>query len=235
MSKRLQYKNFKKVHEDANSATLQHPEGHTIKIAKGPLSDHIKKQLGALPFCDGGEAKGYKDGGVADVDNPDSPSYQAATKDENGHWVPKQQPRQTHRINAVTGDADKYKSEAPEGASTGVVSTPTPPSNNRGIPEAATNALGIQQKANGGEISGPPRSQQQQQYDKQQQQINESRMHSPNMQYKANAGQIQHYAEGTPPGETVPNMSMPNSEQQPQQQDAGQQITDQLANQPAPQ
>ncbi len=53
--KRLNYKNFKKVHEDAHSATLQHPEGHQIKIAKGPLSDHIKKQLGALPFANGGE------------------------------------------------------------------------------------------------------------------------------------------------------------------------------------
>lgn len=55
MNKRLRYKNFKKVHEDAHSATLQHPEGHTIKIAKGVLSDHLKKQVSALPFADGGE------------------------------------------------------------------------------------------------------------------------------------------------------------------------------------
>lgn len=92
MSKRLNYKNFKKIHEDANSATLQHPEGHTIKIAKGPLSDHIKKQLGALAFADGGEVKRDLTGNRIDEQNPEedaskyNPSYKPTP--EKPHAVP---------------------------------------------------------------------------------------------------------------------------------------------------
>lgn len=142
--KRLNYKNFKKVHEDANSATLQHPEGHTIKIAKGPLSDHIKKQLGALPFADGGE-----------VDAP-------VTKDENGQWRRAETPA-THRVNSLSGATEDYKPERKPSSDSGVVSTPKASNNNREVSDTARTVLGY---AEGGEIDHPmsmPESEQPQQ------------------------------------------------------------------------
>ncbi len=42
--------NFKKVHEDANSATLKHPDGHEIKISKAILSPKHAKELQGLPL-----------------------------------------------------------------------------------------------------------------------------------------------------------------------------------------
>lgn len=127
--KRMNYKNFKKVHEDANSATLQHPEGHTIRIAKGPLSDHIKKQLGALQFADGGEV--------------------AATKDENGHWIPKEQPHDTNRVNSISGATEPYKAEKVHSSDESVISKPIQPNNDRAVPEAAKKVLGY---ADGGPV-----------------------------------------------------------------------------------
>lgn len=127
--KRMNYKNFKKVHEDANSATLQHPEGHTIRIAKGPLSDHIKKQLGALQFADGGEV--------------------AATKDENGHWIPKEQPHDTNRVNSISGATESYKAEKVHSSDESVISKPIQPNNDRAVPEAAKKVLGY---ADGGPV-----------------------------------------------------------------------------------
>lgn len=133
MSRRLQYKNFKKVHEDANSATLQHPEGHTIKIAKGALSDHIKKQLGALPFAEGGE--------VLDESNSE-PQY------VNGKEVGRTA-KATHRPD-VFGNVADYK---PENTDRTPVSTPKDNSNVRTTPEGTSNAFhhafGL---ADGGEV-----------------------------------------------------------------------------------
>ncbi len=68
---RTNYKEFKKIHEDANVATLKHPEGHEVRVAKGALSDHMKKQISSLKFCSGGEVpQGYAMGGqVAERDD----------------------------------------------------------------------------------------------------------------------------------------------------------------------
>lgn len=44
------FKSFKKIQEDNNKAVLQHPEGHTIHIAKAALSKPLQKQLAALPL-----------------------------------------------------------------------------------------------------------------------------------------------------------------------------------------
>lgn len=55
---------FKKIKEDQHSATLQHPQGHEIKIAKKILSPKMMKQLGELPtvgakkFAEGGDVAG---------------------------------------------------------------------------------------------------------------------------------------------------------------------------------
>lgn len=54
--KGLNLSHFKKVHEDEHSATLMHPKGHQIKIAKKALAGPLKKQLSELPvqnFADG--------------------------------------------------------------------------------------------------------------------------------------------------------------------------------------
>ncbi len=118
MGKQLRYKNFKKVHEDAHSATLQHPEGHQIKIAKGALSDHIKKQLSALPFAEGGE-----------VDESTEPQY------VNGKEVGRT-PKATHRIDAYGNTAD-YQPEKEHH----VESVPLSNENVRKTPEGPTNAL----------------------------------------------------------------------------------------------
>lgn len=61
----LELSHFKKVHEDNKSATLKHPDGHTIQISKGALDERRKKQLATLPnYADGG--------GVSDFDQIES-------------------------------------------------------------------------------------------------------------------------------------------------------------------
>lgn len=58
--------NFKKVHEDQNSATLRHPDGHEIKIAKSILSPQHAKQLQGLPLhaANGAQIQPDDGGGV---------------------------------------------------------------------------------------------------------------------------------------------------------------------------
>lgn len=52
---KLDLSKFKKMHEDADSATLQHKDGHSIKIAKKALSGHLQRRLGELKFAEGGQ------------------------------------------------------------------------------------------------------------------------------------------------------------------------------------
>jgi hypothetical protein len=42
-------KNFKKVSEDKDKATLRHPDGHEVTLAKSILSPQMRQQLDALP------------------------------------------------------------------------------------------------------------------------------------------------------------------------------------------
>lgn len=49
---------FKKIHEDEHSATIQHPDGHNIVIAKSGLSKSMKDALGRIPLTDRGIDKG---------------------------------------------------------------------------------------------------------------------------------------------------------------------------------
>ena len=57
---------FKKVHMDEQSATLQHPQGHTIKIALSGLDASTKKHLSSLPLSK--QLKKMADGGMVDLD-----------------------------------------------------------------------------------------------------------------------------------------------------------------------
>jgi hypothetical protein len=53
----LDLSKFKKVKEDEKSAHLQHPDGHTVMIAKNALSKSMKSALEKMPkhFVDGGD------------------------------------------------------------------------------------------------------------------------------------------------------------------------------------
>lgn len=53
----LDFKKFKKVASDAHSTTMQHSDGHIIKIAHAALTPKVRSQLHALPYSDGGEVK----------------------------------------------------------------------------------------------------------------------------------------------------------------------------------
>lgn len=45
---------FKKVASDKHSTTLQHPQGHTVKISHNSISPKMRGQLAALPMAEGG-------------------------------------------------------------------------------------------------------------------------------------------------------------------------------------
>jgi hypothetical protein len=51
----LDLRGFRKHSEDQHTATLVHPKGHEIKIAKTALDEKTRKAIGALPFAEGGE------------------------------------------------------------------------------------------------------------------------------------------------------------------------------------
>ncbi len=84
--------NFKKVHEDQNSATLRHPDGHEIKIAKSILSPQHTKQLQGLPLhaADGAEVQAPDEGGVDYEPVDESQGQQVASNAP----MPQQQPQQ---------------------------------------------------------------------------------------------------------------------------------------------
>lgn len=59
----LDLSKFKKIKDEKNEATLQHPKGHQLRIAKMALSEKLKKQLSSLPMhlAGGGEAESDDD------------------------------------------------------------------------------------------------------------------------------------------------------------------------------
>lgn len=71
---KMEMSSFKKVHEDDKSATLQHPSGHKVVIAKKGLSGKLQKDLSSIPMhmADGGEVD--DDRSVFDVMNKPEPS-----------------------------------------------------------------------------------------------------------------------------------------------------------------
>lgn len=69
--KGMDFKGFRKVHEDDNHAVLEHPHGHRVLIAKKALSPNVKGQLSELKMADGGPVKRRDD-------VPEAPSKNAA-------------------------------------------------------------------------------------------------------------------------------------------------------------
>lgn len=73
----MDFSSFKKVASDKDTTTLQHPEGHTIKIMHSALSPKMRGQLAELPhMSDGGK--------VARTDD-----YQAGAKGSAGQEITK--------------------------------------------------------------------------------------------------------------------------------------------------
>ena len=61
---RLTYKHLKKISSDDNCTTLQHADGHTIKIAHKGLSKEMREKLDNVP--------GFYDAGLVDADTKES-------------------------------------------------------------------------------------------------------------------------------------------------------------------
>lgn len=70
---KMELGNFKKISENPTHATLMHPMGHQIKIAKASLAPHLKNQLAKLPtyLPNGGEVDDATDD-ATEVDLPDN-------------------------------------------------------------------------------------------------------------------------------------------------------------------
>ncbi len=53
---KLDYKKLKKIHEDEHSTTLEHGDGHTVRVAHGKLTEENRKLLKNVPmYATGGE------------------------------------------------------------------------------------------------------------------------------------------------------------------------------------
>ena len=50
MNSLLDFKGFKKVADDQEKATLQHPDGHQIHLVKSVISPKLRHQLNKLPL-----------------------------------------------------------------------------------------------------------------------------------------------------------------------------------------
>lgn len=58
---RMDFKHFKKLHEDEHTATLKHPDGHEVRIAKKGLTTHLQSKLRELKFWEGGTVPNKKE------------------------------------------------------------------------------------------------------------------------------------------------------------------------------
>lgn len=92
--------NFKKVREDNQKATLRHPDGHEITLAKSILSPHMKAQLAGLQMhqepapqklAKGGRVKLNQGGGFFDFIN--NPIGGETTPGSTGQKPPASQPQ----------------------------------------------------------------------------------------------------------------------------------------------
>lgn len=67
----VNFKHFKKIASDKDSATLKHPNGHELKIAKNRLSPSLRDQLEKLPMAKGGMVKRYAEGTPDEMVSPE--------------------------------------------------------------------------------------------------------------------------------------------------------------------
>lgn len=87
----MDFKKFRKTKENGEIATLRHPDGHEISVAKKALNPRLKKQLSELPLCSGGEVQKMSKGGkVQKFDDgggvlADQPAYEAPMAERIGN------------------------------------------------------------------------------------------------------------------------------------------------------
>lgn len=107
----LDLSSFKKIHEDENSATLEHPHGHQISIAKAKLSAKMKESLAKLPMA---ETPAQTDPGVQSFADGGSVGDQVAQAEEG--QVSPQLPTDTGDVAAPTpAPAPQAPAAAPQG------------------------------------------------------------------------------------------------------------------------
>lgn len=100
---KLNLSKFKKVKEDEHSATLEHPSGHQIRIAKKLLSPDVHEELSKLPMkmASGGKVLHFEDNPEQVPDTPDqdnSDGSQAALAEQASQDQPAPQTPQTPTV-----------------------------------------------------------------------------------------------------------------------------------------
>jgi hypothetical protein len=78
---KIDFKRFKKVHSNEHATTLEHKDGHHIRIAHNALSKENKEELDAVPMmAEGGDVPqlgAYEDASNFNFDNPNGPELRA--------------------------------------------------------------------------------------------------------------------------------------------------------------
>lgn len=116
---KLDISHFKKIKEDQHSATLQHPEGHQIKVAKGSLNSSMKAKLAALPhYAEGGDV-GAQDQEI--IDRMNTPATSRPTTDWGLYYdaMHRQQPSAEMPQEASMQQPDANRAPAGIGADIG--------------------------------------------------------------------------------------------------------------------
>src|SRR5882757_9113940 len=67
----LNLKKYKKIAQDKDKSTFQHPDGHQMIVAHKSLSRGMRKEMDAIPLAEGG---------YVDLVDSGDPIYQAAKK-----------------------------------------------------------------------------------------------------------------------------------------------------------
>jgi hypothetical protein len=108
----MDYKDFKKVAEDAKSATLKHPKGHVIRIAKATLSPQHLKELCALPLhkAEGGAVNSNNQAAVLKENYGKKKARYMA---DGGLPVPKPEPAPTPTPDPNELDSSDSKPQSP--------------------------------------------------------------------------------------------------------------------------
>lgn len=145
----LELSHFKKVSEDDHTATLQHPQGHEIKIAKRILSPKMKKDLASMPmakFAEGGEVGGQLLASNSPPSWTDTPSYDQA--------VDAQTPQPT--FTSIPHAPEGYAAPPTADTITDQSASPTPPPTDPGLPPPATDMSPPTSPATTGSTPGTP-------------------------------------------------------------------------------
>lgn len=108
---------FQKVSEDGKTATLQHEDGHEMKVLLKALSPVQREQMKRLKMAKGGKVKNYDDGGGVSSDS-------AASDSDNASQA---QPATNITINAAPANSSAAAPTSTPVAATGPAAGSAPP------------------------------------------------------------------------------------------------------------